>query len=151
MKLSPALDNLAHWDWSRVRVQLVMSIPGKYEGIDKMDEVGLCRLGSALASKGWRPKAGEVVKVEFQVRLVDLRAESSSCQSSSLGSYTIDWMDLFYQYCCGKTTRSLLRRTKPAGFPPIKVVFPSLATVDKSELGREVCGMCGTDRLAACD
>jgi len=47
-------------------------------------------------------------------------------------------MDLFYQYCCGKTTRALLRRAKPAGFPPIKVVFPSLATVDKSELGREV-------------
>lgn len=67
MTLSPALDNLAHWDWSRVRVQLVMSIPGKYEGVDKMDEMGICRLGSALAAKGWKPKAGEVVKVEFQV------------------------------------------------------------------------------------
>jgi tyrosyl-DNA phosphodiesterase-1 len=47
-------------------------------------------------------------------------------------------MDVFYQNCLGKTTQALLGRPKPISFPPIKVVFPSLATVDASILGRDV-------------
>jgi len=47
-------------------------------------------------------------------------------------------MDNFYQYACGKTTQALLGKPKPASFPPVKVIFPSLATVDGSILGRDV-------------
>ena len=38
----------------------------------------------------------------------------------------------------GKDPQSLANRPKPKSFPPIKVLFPSLATVDASELKREV-------------
>ena len=63
-------DNLSKWDWSKVKVKLVMSIPGTYSGAEKMEELGLSRLGKALNESGWRPRAGEVVNVEYQVSLV---------------------------------------------------------------------------------
>jgi tyrosyl-DNA phosphodiesterase-1 len=63
---------------------------------------------------------------------------STDPQGSSLGTYGIDWIDTFYKLCCGKTLRSLIGKAKPTGFPPIKIVFPSLATVEASEVGREV-------------
>lgn len=59
-------------------------------------------------------------------------------QGSSLGTYSHDWFDLFYQLCSGKTIRPLLQRPKPMSWPPMKVLFPSLATVQSSILGLDV-------------
>ncbi|ORX40109.1 hypothetical protein BD324DRAFT_258111 [Kockovaella imperatae] len=122
--LDPAdgFECLNKWDWSKVRVQLLMSVPGTYTG-SQVDDFGLCRLGKILHQQGWVPQKNEDVKVEFQ--------------GSSLGAYTLDWLDLFYQYCRGKTTSSLLNRPKAIAWPPIKILFPSLATVDASILGRD--------------
>lgn len=60
--------DMANWDWSRVKVKIVMSVPGTYTGADKMDEFGIARLGKVLNENGWKPRAGEVIKTEFQVR-----------------------------------------------------------------------------------
>ncbi|ORY28448.1 hypothetical protein BCR39DRAFT_201434 [Naematelia encephala] len=110
------------WDWSRVKVRLVMSVPGAYKGPREMDEWGLCRLGKVLDEEGWRAGKGEVAKTEYQ--------------GSSLGQYSLDWFDTFYQACCGKTAKDLFGRAKHSGWPPMKVLFPTLATVDASIAGR---------------
>ena len=60
-------EDMAKYDWSRVKVGLVMSVPGNYSGLNQLDEYGLCRLGKLLSDEGWRPKTGEVVQAEYQV------------------------------------------------------------------------------------
>jgi len=71
MGLSPdnGFEDMSKWDWSKIRVKLVMSIPGTYSGAEKMEELGLSRLGKVLNERGWRPRSGEVVKMEYQVCL----------------------------------------------------------------------------------
>lgn len=68
LKPDDGFDDMKKWDWSRVKVKLVMSIPGTYTGTDKIEEYGIPRLGKVLNESGWRPRAGEIVKTEFQVR-----------------------------------------------------------------------------------
>jgi tyrosyl-DNA phosphodiesterase-1 len=58
---------MAKWDWSRVTVKLVMSVPGAYKGTDEMDQFGVCRLGSVISSQGWKAGKGERAVVEYQV------------------------------------------------------------------------------------
>ena len=50
-----------------MKVRLVMSVPGNYNGVDQVDEFGLCRLGKVLSDEHWLASSGEVVKAEFQV------------------------------------------------------------------------------------
>jgi hypothetical protein len=67
---SEALQDLSKYDFSRVRVKLVMSVPGKYTGFDQMNEYGLCRLGNLLKEEKWVPPAGQRVEGEYQVRWI---------------------------------------------------------------------------------
>ena len=67
-KPADAFSDLSEYDWSRVKVKLVMSVPGTYTGADKMDDFGLSRLGKVLSENGWKPQSGEMVQAEFQVR-----------------------------------------------------------------------------------
>ena len=62
--------SMARWDWSRVKVKIVMSIPGTYNGLDNMDQFGQSRLGKVISDNGWRPKSGEIVRAEYQVSSV---------------------------------------------------------------------------------
>lgn len=55
------------YDWSRVRVRLVMSVPGKYTGQEEMIQYGMCRLGRVLKEEGWLPPLGEKIIGEYQV------------------------------------------------------------------------------------
>lgn len=59
-------------------------------------------------------------------------------QGSSLGNYTLEWIDTFYRFMNGKSARDLVGRPKAKEWPTMKVLFPSLDTVKKSELGLEV-------------
>ena len=63
-----AFEDMSKWDWSKVRVSLVMSVPGNHEGVTKMEDFGLCRLGKVVEEEGWTCGKGEMVKAEFQVR-----------------------------------------------------------------------------------
>ena len=62
-----AFDDLFKWDWSKVKVKVVMSIPGTYTGADKMADFGICRIGAVVNDQGWVPRKGEMVKAEYQV------------------------------------------------------------------------------------
>lgn len=50
----------------------------------------------------------------------------------------MDWVRNFYQSICGKDLKSMSLLPKATTYPPVKVVFPSLATVDASIDGRDV-------------
>jgi len=68
---SQALQDLSNYDFSKVRVKLVMSVPQKYTGFDQMNEYGLCRLGSLLKEAKWAPGPGEKIVGEYQVSVTD--------------------------------------------------------------------------------
>lgn len=67
MQSDPDFADMQKWDWSRVTVRLVMSIPGAYEGWEEMDRWGMCRIGRIVRDEGWRPVKGEKAVVEYQV------------------------------------------------------------------------------------
>ncbi|KAL1412875.1 hypothetical protein Q8F55_000624 [Vanrija albida] len=117
-----SFSDLGKYDWSRVQVRVVMSVAGVYTGFGKMVQFGSCRLGKVIAEEGWTPPKGERVVAEYQ--------------GSSLGSYSTDWMNNFYQTISGHSLDHISRQPKATGWPSIKVIFPSLATVDASRNGR---------------
>lgn len=116
------------YDWSKVRVRLVMSIPGVYRGFDKMSERGICRVAKVVEEEGWGPGKGERVVAEYQVGYLNT---STDTQGSSLGSYSLPWYSTFYDALSGMSLANMSRQ-KPLSWPPLKVIFPSLATVDAS-------------------
>jgi tyrosyl-DNA phosphodiesterase-1 len=83
-----AFEDMAKYDWSRVRVKLVMSIPGTYSGADKMDDFGICRIGKVLSEENWRPQSDEVVKAEYQVG----QMPSELCESMLKIAGIISWL-----------------------------------------------------------
>lgn len=126
--------DLSRYDWSRVKVRVVMSVAGVYKGFDKMVQFGSCRLGKVIAEEGWTAPKGERLVAEYQVS-VHSRLHTNA-QGSSLGAYSTDWMNNFYQTISGQSLDHISRQPKAAAWPPIKVIFPTLATVDASRLGR---------------
>lgn len=60
--------DFGQYDWSRVQVRLVMSIPGVYNGLSKMATSGIGRLATVLEEEGWKPQPGDRVVAEYQVR-----------------------------------------------------------------------------------
>ncbi|OCF43592.1 hypothetical protein I317_02610 [Kwoniella heveanensis CBS 569] len=114
--------DLAKYDWSKVRVRIVMSIPGQYTGHEEIGKLGISRLGKVLNEQGWVPRSGEKLDVEFQ--------------GSSLGTYSLEWFDKFYSFVSGKTSQQLVHRTKPTSWPDFHILFPTLATVERSIGGK---------------
>jgi len=68
--------DMGKWDFSRVKVRLIMSVPGGYEGYDRMDGFGLCRLGKVLGEEGWVASKGERAAAEYQVCLTSPAGKS---------------------------------------------------------------------------
>ncbi|WWC70762.1 uncharacterized protein I206_104713 [Kwoniella pini CBS 10737] len=113
---------MGKYDWSKVKVRLVLSIPGTYSGHDEIAKYGIARLGKVLSEEGWVPKSGEKLDVEYQ--------------GSSLGEFKIDWFDKFNSFLHGKTSRDLMNRPKPVEWPNIRILFPTLANVEQTILGK---------------
>jgi tyrosyl-DNA phosphodiesterase-1 len=86
---SAQLEDLSRFDFSKVRVKLVMSVPGKYTGFDAMNEYGLCRLGSAIKEARWVPPTGEKLLGEYQVSTNDRSGITADDRDLRLG--TIAW------------------------------------------------------------
>jgi len=86
---SEALQDLNKYDFSKVRVKLVMSVPGKYTGFEQMNDFGLCRLGALLKEEKWVPPAGEKISGEYQVSITAYRWVSTDIRDQVLG--TIPW------------------------------------------------------------
>jgi tyrosyl-DNA phosphodiesterase-1 len=86
---SAQLEDLSKYDFSKVRVKLVMSVPGKYTGLDAMNEYGLCRLGSAIKEAKWVPPTGEKLWGEYQVSTHD--RSGTTADDRGLRLETIAW------------------------------------------------------------
>jgi tyrosyl-DNA phosphodiesterase 1 len=64
------------------------------------------------------------------------------CQGSSIGTYSVSWLNEFYYSAQGISPEKWLaipkaKRSK-VDLPPIKILFPSLDTVEKSVMGKPV-------------
>jgi tyrosyl-DNA phosphodiesterase-1 len=132
---------MAKYDWSRLRVRVVMSVPGTYNGYNEMQDFGMCRLGRVLKEEGWVPKKDETVAAEYQVSLsfhCRRMVSRLTQQCSSLGSYGLEWWQQFYGFLSGKSIQQVQITQKSKEHGNIKVLYPSLKTVDESELGRDV-------------
>ena len=64
-------------------------------------------------------------------------------QGSSLGSSTTQWLNEFHWSARGESAEDWLDKPKKSReklpYPPIKIVFPTKATVQESALGEMVC------------
>ncbi|CAE6507406.1 unnamed protein product [Rhizoctonia solani] len=120
-----SIDELhSRWDWSHITAHLVPSLAGKHAGWPTILGVGHVALMKAVRDIGAQ---SDDVSIE--------------CQGSSIGSYSTSWTNEFMSSAKGISPDTYLdipktRRSKaphPAG---LKVIFPSLRTVDESVLGR---------------
>ncbi|EJD04669.1 phospholipase D/nuclease [Fomitiporia mediterranea MF3/22] len=113
------------WDWSKVKVKLVASLAGKYEGWDEVERTGHPALAKAIQELGVTPPKGKELVLE--------------CQGSSIGTYSRQWMDEIYCSAKGQSAKAWLNKPRSQrmklAWPLIKILFPSLATVKDSVLG----------------
>ncbi|KAF5314322.1 hypothetical protein D9619_011921 [Psilocybe cf. subviscida] len=118
------------WDWSNVKVHLVASFAGKHEGWPRVIQTGHPRLMTVVRKMGMR--TGTDAKSKKLVL---------ECQGSSIGTYTTQWMNEFHWSARGESAESWLPKTKKsraeAPYPPVRIVFPSKATVQASTLGEQ--------------
>ncbi|KZT61887.1 phospholipase D/nuclease [Calocera cornea HHB12733] len=114
------------WDWSKVKARLVASVAGNYEGWYNVRMYGHPRLAAVIRDIGAPPKKGKVLNIE--------------CQGSSVGNYTTQYLNEVYKSCCGIDPIDWLdtpkARLAKLPWPPVKILFPALKTVDESVFGR---------------
>ena len=64
------------------------------------------------------------------------------CQGSSIGTYSVSWLNEFYYSAQGISPEKWLAIPKAKrlkmDIPPIKILFPSLNTVERSVMGKPV-------------
>ncbi|CAE6457156.1 unnamed protein product [Rhizoctonia solani] len=120
-----SIDELhSRWDWSRVTAHLVPSIAGRHAGWPTILGVGHLALMKAVRDMG--AKSDDV---------------SIECQGSSIGNYSPSWTNEFMSSAKGISPDTYLdtpkaRRSKAPHPSGLKVIYPSLRTVDESVLGR---------------
>lgn len=143
--LSTYTDLRAKWDFIKVKVQLIASLAGKHEGWPRVVLTGHTAIMKAVRDIGARAGTRKLV-IECQVRWVSyyikLYASLRQAQGSSIGTYSTQWLNEFHHSCRGASAEEWLdapksRRAK-LPFPPIKILFPSAATVRASRLGEAV-------------
>ncbi|KII83975.1 hypothetical protein PLICRDRAFT_180003 [Plicaturopsis crispa FD-325 SS-3] len=115
-----------HYDFSKVRAQLVPSVAGKHEGWPNVLRTGHPRLMKAIRAIGaWKGRGGPKLLLQYQ--------------GSSIGQYSTQWLNEFYHSAKGDSAEDWLdvpsKTRAKAPWPNINVVFPSLSTVKASALG----------------
>ncbi|KAF8810438.1 phospholipase D/nuclease [Phlegmacium glaucopus] len=129
-----SIDELGQkWDWSNVKVQLVASIAGKHEGWPRVIQAGHPHLMMAVRKLGMRTGTTKNAK--------DLLLEY---QGSSTGGYTTQWLNEFHWSARGESAEAWLDDSKISRerlpYPPVKIVFPTNATVKASAEGEQGVG-----------
>jgi len=117
------------WDWSKVKAYLVPSIAGKHEGWPDVIKTGHPRLMKVVRLMGMRTEKGKGKEVVLE------------CQGSSIGIYTTQWLNEFHWSARGESAQDWLdepkKRREQLPYPPIKLVFPTKATVQQTALGEQ--------------
>ncbi|KIO27808.1 hypothetical protein M407DRAFT_72614 [Tulasnella calospora MUT 4182] len=118
------------WDWSKVTVKLVVSMAGKYEGVREVAKSGHTNLNKAIR------ELGAICPEEKELAL--------ECQGSSIGTYSATWLNEFISSTKGLSLARWFswKKQQPRGKIPapspsrLKILFPTLRTVDNSVLKR---------------
>ncbi|KAG9050325.1 hypothetical protein FS837_006197 [Tulasnella sp. UAMH 9824] len=118
----------SRWDWSKVTVRLVVSMAGKYEGVLEVAKSGHINLANAIR------EMGAICPEEKELAL--------ECQGSSIGTYSATWLNEFISSAKGQSLSRWFswKKQQPKGKIPVpspsrlKILFPSLRTVDNSAL-----------------
>ncbi|KAJ7336099.1 hypothetical protein DFH08DRAFT_813347 [Mycena albidolilacea] len=146
------------WDWSRVRVALVSSVPGKWEGwagprgVLRTGQTRLLRAVQALGcsvddwgseSKGKDPwKAGEWDNLKSKGKGKENVEEYElelDYLTSSIGTYSVPWITVF-RLCAGGRAQALRAyldrgRGRIPAQGPTRVIYPTRETVRGTVLG----------------
>lgn len=126
-------DLMTGWDWTKVTAILVPAMSGKHEGWPAVVKQGHPRLMAAIRCLGLEVNQRKGKKVLLSERL------QLECQGSSIGQYSTQWFNEFFHSASGRSAEEYLdepkgRRAK-LPYPSIRVVYPSLRTVQQSVLG----------------
>ncbi|KAJ7933035.1 hypothetical protein B0H13DRAFT_1856636 [Mycena leptocephala] len=161
------------WDWSRVRVALVSSVPGKWEGwagqrgVLRTGQTRLLRAIQALGcsvddwgseSKGKdKGKAGEWENVKSKGKSKENVEEYElelDYLTSSIGTYSVPWIAVF-RLCAGGRAQALRayldrRQKRIPAQGPTRVIYPTLETIRGTVLGEARAGSisCGRAQWA---
>lgn len=124
---------------------------GKYEGWDQVLRQGHVAMMKAVIDIG--AHANQPKRRSLLVHYHQSRSESTigkqkndtelvlECQGSSIGQYTTQWLNEIYSSCAGISPEKWLHKSKQSRsnlpFPNIKILFPSLRTVQNSILGTD--------------
>ncbi|KAF8587152.1 phospholipase D/nuclease [Ramaria rubella] len=160
--LQSVADLRCHWDFSKVRAQLVPSLAGKHEGWPSVLRNGHLRLmrvvriiGARADANGSTKTKGKSLQQIGEIQRPDERQLIIECQTSSIGSYTPAWIDEFLCSVRGTSPETWLdevktRRIKKldgklaqhgwVSWDNLKIIFPSLQTVKTSRLGEDGAG-----------
>jgi tyrosyl-DNA phosphodiesterase-1 len=119
-------------DRAPFQVKLIPSLAGRHEGWPEVIQQGHVALMKAIADVGGhansRVNAGRELVLE--------------CQGSSIGTYSVAWLNEFYYSARGISPEKWFAMPKMKRMkldrPPIKILFPSLDTVEKSVMGKPV-------------
>ncbi|THU94058.1 phospholipase D/nuclease [Dendrothele bispora CBS 962.96] len=154
LPLTNTSDLCTNWDWSRVKVALIPSIAGRYEGWNNVLGNGHPRLMKAIRNMGCRtgtiaspssPRASSNA-VSKKEKTKHLQVEYIT---SSTGIYTHSWLSEFYYSVRGESAGDWLdlgkagKAKKDAGGVTegqISIVFPSKARVHASRYGERGAG-----------
>ncbi|KAF8305772.1 phospholipase D/nuclease [Clavulina sp. PMI_390] len=115
---------LERYDFSKVKVALVCSLPGKFKRAE-MQTVGHTGLMRALRNVGARCPADQQIALE--------------CQGSSIGRYNADWVDAFRRSAQGGPYDEWFdltpKQRTTLQYPPperLKILFPARDTVERA-------------------
>ncbi|KAJ7728076.1 hypothetical protein B0H16DRAFT_244988 [Mycena metata] len=146
------------WDWSRVRVALVSTVPGKWEGwagqrgVLRTGQTRLLRavqvLGCSVDDWGSESKGNAKAKTgEWETRKSKGKGKENVEEyeleldylTSSIGTYSVPWIAVFRLCAAGRmqALRAYLDRGQkriPAQ-GPTRVIYPTLATIRGTVLG----------------
>ncbi|PVG00678.1 phospholipase D/nuclease [Serendipita vermifera] len=123
------------WSFEKVKVKLIPSMAGKYEGWDQVLKQGHVSLMKAIVDFGGH--SGQAKRAN-RLNSTELIVE---CQGSSIGTYSAQWLQEMYSTFSGISPEKWLDKSKASRAklptPPIRILFPSLQTVRDSVLGFE--------------
>ncbi|OZJ02301.1 hypothetical protein BZG36_05066 [Bifiguratus adelaidae] len=128
-------------DYTEAKARLVASISGVHDGRGtQFEKYGHPRLRDVVQEMG--------ASCDFVARDAQLE-----CQTSSMGALNKKWLNEFYGSACGHDPfddkgHDRKKTPLPDDLPPIKVVYPTLQTVQESNLGPNgACTICFSRKL----
>jgi hypothetical protein len=117
------MTSLDKYDFSKVTVKLVASIPGRFHG-SEWGLWGASRLCKVINSFGMSiPPFAAIGSRQDRLQI--------ECQTSSVGRLDYQYMHNFYACCSGNPVAPLYSKSPSSNDLPIKIIYPSRSNVER--------------------